>query len=181
MDWIVPGGADVQLSLYIPIAVFAMLMTAVSKGGFGGGAGVVSTPLLMTQLPAGVAAGMWLPLLILCEEGFMGGTAFALLLFGAMWDAWFVVRMTRGDPKMDAVRVVAAGSLMAFLAWTAYSLGQPAMWVVNIYATVALVAATRRVADARLAELAAEQEPADGRSVPWLPHPAAAETEIAFS
>ncbi len=67
MDWIVPGGADVQLSLYIPIAVFAMLMTAVSKGGFGGGAGVVSTPLLMTQLPAAAAAGMWLPLLIACD------------------------------------------------------------------------------------------------------------------
>ena len=67
MDWIVPGGADVHLSLYIPIAVFAMLMTAVSKGGFGGGAGVVSTPLLMTQLPAAAAAGMWLPLLIACD------------------------------------------------------------------------------------------------------------------
>ena len=67
MDWLIPSGADVNLITYIPIALFAMLVTALSKGGFGGGAGAVATPLLMTQLPATTAVGLWLPLLIACD------------------------------------------------------------------------------------------------------------------
>lgn len=67
MDWLIPPGADANPAVYIPIAIFAMLVMAVSKGGFGGGAGVICTPLLMTQLPAAMATGLWLPLLIACD------------------------------------------------------------------------------------------------------------------
>ncbi len=121
------------------------------------------------------------PLLILCEEGLTGGAAYALLFFGAISHAWVAMRRTRGDPEMHVVGVVATGSMMSFLAFLAYGLGQPSMWVMNIYATVALAAAARRTAEAyAAAKAAAERKPAQA-VVAWAPRPLAAETEIVFS
>ena len=120
------------------------------------------------------------PLLIACEEGLLGLlTYYGMLALGALLDGWYVARRTRGDPAMRSVAIVSAGALMCFLSFLVYGLGQPAMWVVNIYATVALVSATRRVVTAHLAEQAAEEKAAHGVPVPWLPRPAT--TEIVFS
>jgi hypothetical protein len=67
---------------------------------------------------------------------------------------------------------------MAFLAWCAYSLGQPVMWTINIYGTVALVVACRRVAQAQLAELAEQEEGEQAEDVLIAGRPA---TEAVFS
>lgn len=121
------------------------------------------------------------PLLILCEEGLLGGAVYGMILLGALLDAWFVVRRTRGDPAMHAVGVIASGGLMCFIAFLGYSLGQPAMWVINIYATVALVRATRLTVEAHLRQAAYEREPVAGTPAPWMPRPATAETEVVFT
>jgi len=121
------------------------------------------------------------PLLILCEEGFIGGLMYGLIVLGALLDAWYAVRMTRGDPAMEVTGIIGAGGLMCFLAFLAYSLGQPSMWRGNIYAMVALASAARRTVEAHLAQTADEREPVAGTPAPWMPRPATAETEVAFT
>jgi hypothetical protein len=110
------------------------------------------------------------PLLILCEEGLLGFFFFYVLLaLGSLRDAWFVVRRSRGDPEMQTTGIVAAGGLMGFIAFLAYGLGQPQMWIANIYGTVALVTATRRVTDAYLATQAAYQAAPQDAAATALP------------
>jgi len=119
------------------------------------------------------------PLLILCEEGFIGFFFYyGLLVLGAFLDARFVIRRAREAPDLEPTAIVAAGGLMAFLAWCAYSLGQPVMWTINIYGTVALVVACRRVAQAQLAELAEQEEGEQAEDVLIAGRPA---TEAVFS
>jgi len=48
-------------------AVTAVLFLGVAKAGFGGGAGVVGTPLLVLTIPVGDAVALLLPLLMLCD------------------------------------------------------------------------------------------------------------------
>jgi len=120
------------------------------------------------------------PLLILCEEGFIGGFMYGLIVLGTLLDAWYAVRMTRGDPVMEVAGIIGAGGLMCFLAFLAYSLGQPGMWLANIYVTVALASAARRTVEARLAAQAVEERRASpDAAAAWIPR--AATTEIAFS
>lgn len=119
------------------------------------------------------------PLLILCEEGLVGGLAYLLLVIGGLRSAIYVVKHTRGDPELSTVAAVGAGSFMSFMAFLAYSLAQPQMWMVHIYATMALVVTSRMIVERHLAERAAEQEAPAAQPVPWLPP--AAETEIVFS
>jgi hypothetical protein len=49
------------------LAALATLLIAVSKGGFGGGAGALATPLLLLAVRPGVALALVLPLLIVCD------------------------------------------------------------------------------------------------------------------
>jgi len=120
------------------------------------------------------------PLLIVCEEGLLGFIVYyGMLVLGALLDAWYAVRKTRGDPEMESIGVISAGALMGFLSFLAFGLGQPAMWVINIYITVALVSATRRVVTAHLLAQAAEEKAKQGAPVSWFPQTAS--TEIVFS
>ncbi len=48
------------------VAVVALAMTGISKGGFGG-IGALSIPLMLAVAPADFSLGMWLPLLVLCD------------------------------------------------------------------------------------------------------------------
>jgi O-antigen ligase len=123
------------------------------------------------------------PLLILCEEGLLGFFVFyALIVLGVLRDAAVVARRARADPALAPTAIVAAGAAMGFLAWLAYGLAQPQMWVINVWGTLALVAASRRVADAQLAEsvIAEEGQPQVARARP-ASLPARAQTEIVFS
>lgn len=66
--WIVPPSANAAPAVYIAVAVVALLLTSVSKGGFGGGAGVLSVPLMLQVAPdSKFVLGMWLPVLIVCD------------------------------------------------------------------------------------------------------------------
>ena len=110
------------------------------------------------------------PLLILCEEGLIGFAAFyGFIVFGALRGARSAAIRARASPELQTVAVVAAGAFMGFLAWCAYSLAQPMMWTINIYGTVALAEAARRVAVAHFRELAEEQAPVSSAAPGWAP------------
>jgi len=66
-EWILPNGSTEHPVVYILAAILAMALTGVSKGGFGGGVGMLSTPVMMMVAPAEFALGLWLPLLVLCD------------------------------------------------------------------------------------------------------------------
>jgi uncharacterized membrane protein YfcA len=58
----------VQLDpVFFAAAVPAVLISAASKGGFGGGAGFASAPLLALAMPPAAAIGLLLPLLMLMD------------------------------------------------------------------------------------------------------------------
>ena len=52
---------------FFAAAIPAVLISAASKGGFGGGAGFASTPLLVLAMPPAQAVGLLLPLLMLMD------------------------------------------------------------------------------------------------------------------
>ena len=66
MDWVLPTDYAGHPAVYVLVALLALLMTGVAKGGFGG-VGILAVPLMMLVAPAKLALGMWLPLLILCD------------------------------------------------------------------------------------------------------------------
>lgn len=49
------------------LAVFAVVLTGVGKAGFGGGIGILATPLMALTIPVTDAAAVMLPLLIACD------------------------------------------------------------------------------------------------------------------
>jgi len=67
MDWIIPEGVKVAPAVYMMVVASAVLLIGFSKGGFGGGVGVLATPLFILVLPFNVALSMILPLLIVCD------------------------------------------------------------------------------------------------------------------
>jgi hypothetical protein len=127
------------------------------------------------------------PLLILSEEGLIGFFAYYVLMVGgAFMAAWRTVRLARARdrPELVTLAIVASGCLMGFIAWMAFSLGQPGAWTINIYAMVALVVAAENVALGIVREEApqqaqAAQQAAWGRPPGLLPADGA--TEIVFS
>lgn len=66
-EWILPPGYAGHPGWYVLLAVIALLLTGVSKGGFGAGLGTLSIPIMMTIAPARFSLGMYLPLLIFCD------------------------------------------------------------------------------------------------------------------
>ena len=48
-------------------AMCAVLLMGVAKAGFGGGIGIIATPLLALAMPVADAAALMLPLLIACD------------------------------------------------------------------------------------------------------------------
>lgn len=65
--WIVPAQISCEAWVYIVTAVAAVAITAISKGGFGGGVGMISVPLMLQVAPAKFVLGLWLPVLIVCD------------------------------------------------------------------------------------------------------------------
>lgn len=79
MEWLIPTDIKVPIGLYLAATGTATLLVGISKGGFGGGIGVLATPLFLLVLPANVALSMMLPILIVCD-------AFTLRQFPRTWD-----------------------------------------------------------------------------------------------
>jgi uncharacterized membrane protein YfcA len=66
--WFIAPSCDVHPGLYIAAAVTALALVAVSKGGFGGGVGMLSVPLMLQVVAdKGEIIAMWLPVLIVCD------------------------------------------------------------------------------------------------------------------
>ena len=65
--WIVPPNATVVPWQYVLTAFFALTIMAVSKGGFGGGVGIISVPMMFYVLPTQFVLGMWVPVLVICD------------------------------------------------------------------------------------------------------------------
>lgn len=80
MDWIVPDGVTAPAWVYMLVAAAATLIVGVGKGGFGGGVGVIATPLFLLVLPGHVALSLMLPLMIACD-------VFTLRHFPRDWDS----------------------------------------------------------------------------------------------
>ena len=78
-NWFLPDCLRAAPLYYMLAAMAAVFLIGFSKGGFGGGLGVVSTPLLLLVLPGPVAISMVLPLLIVCDF-------FTLRQFPKDWD-----------------------------------------------------------------------------------------------
>ena len=78
-EWFQPDGLRVAPAIYAIAAITAVMVTGFSKGGFGGGLGVISTPLLLLVMPAPAAVSMMLPLLIVCDF-------FTVRQFPSEWD-----------------------------------------------------------------------------------------------
>jgi uncharacterized membrane protein YfcA len=66
------------------------LLIGLSKAGFGGGAGIVATPLLATVFPPRDALGLTLPLLLACD-------VMALYLYRGLWDRRHVRALLPGS------------------------------------------------------------------------------------
>jgi len=117
-----------------------------------------------------------IPLLILAEEGLAGIlTYYGLLMLGSFLTVVRIARLTRGKPEMEALAVAGAAGSMSFVAFLAYGLGQPSMWQISIYGTVALVSAAEYCALA----IAQEREAPQETEVDFArPQPA---TEVVFS
>ncbi|MCR9254862.1 MAG: sulfite exporter TauE/SafE family protein [Alphaproteobacteria bacterium] len=64
--------------VFLAVAIVAVIVVGISKGGFGGGLGVVAVPLLTLLVPPTVAAAIMLPML--CCMDVMGLKAF--------WGKW---------------------------------------------------------------------------------------------
>lgn len=92
-EWFLPDGLRVAPPLYVLTATAAVFLTGFSKGGFGGGLGVVATPLMLLALPGPAAVSMMLPLLIVCDF-------FTLRQFPRNWDResfkWLVTGASGG-------------------------------------------------------------------------------------
>ena len=66
--------------IFYLLAVPAILIIGLSKGGFGGGLGVVAVPLIAFIMPVSTAAGIMLPILVVMD--FLG-----IWAFRNKWDA----------------------------------------------------------------------------------------------
>lgn len=57
---------DITTSAYI-IAAVSVVLIGISKAGFGGGVGIIATPLMALALPVTRSVGILLPLLLACD------------------------------------------------------------------------------------------------------------------
>jgi uncharacterized protein len=57
----------IDVPVFYPIAIFAILIIGISKSGFGGGLGVLAVPLLSLFIPPPQAAAILLPLLCIMD------------------------------------------------------------------------------------------------------------------
>ncbi|NNE89553.1 MAG: sulfite exporter TauE/SafE family protein [Silicimonas sp.] len=87
---------------FFALAVPAVILAGISKGGFGSGASFIATPILAIVLPPELAVGILLPLLMLMDVGGLK----------AYWGKWV---------KLDATRLIIGslpGVALAAMIWT---------------------------------------------------------------
>ncbi|MFH0938055.1 MAG: sulfite exporter TauE/SafE family protein [Planctomycetota bacterium] len=89
-QWIIPPTSQKELWEFFALAGSALLITAISKGGFGGGVGILSVPLMIYATgSAKLVLGLWLPVLIVCD-------ATTIHRYPKEWSMRAVLRLTPG-------------------------------------------------------------------------------------
>lgn len=115
-QWIVPPEAKVGAAAYAAVAFASVMISAVSKGGFGGGIGVISVPLLMQVVPTPFAIGVLLPVLVVCDiatihrfpaqwEPRVLGHLSPGMILGIGGTTWFLTTLGRGDSGMKILEL----------------------------------------------------------------------------
>jgi uncharacterized membrane protein YfcA len=126
-QWIVPPEATVEPWKYVLTAFVALMIMAVSKGGFGGGVGIISVPMMLYVAPTQFVLGSWVPLLVVCDLATIhqypkewNPRAFLKLAPGVMLGIILVTVVVRGiDPtphskaakQLDRVLRIGAGAV----------------------------------------------------------------------
>lgn len=91
---------------FFALAVPAVILAGISKGGFGSGASFIATPILAVALPPELAVGILLPLLMLMDVGGLK----------AYWGQW---------SKLDAMRLIIGSLPGVALAAAIWSVANP--------------------------------------------------------
>jgi uncharacterized membrane protein YfcA len=177
--WIVPPQATVGAWAYILTAIIAVTMVAASKGGFGGGAGVISVPLMLQIARADFVVGAWLPVLVACDvvtvrnypkawswaavRQLVPGMTVGILL------ATVFLSMASSNPKLFGALLQAGVGLISLV----FVILQAPAFFRGERAAAAPAEATAAPPDAPLAEVAQPASPAPG-AVPaagagWTP------------
>jgi uncharacterized membrane protein YfcA len=114
------------------LAVFSVVFVGIAKAGFGGGVGVVATPLMALSIPVADAAAIMLPLLIACD-------AFAVVHYWKRYDKPSIKVLLPGSVAGIAVgaaffgyfsqneRALQVGLGLLSLAFVAYQGGRTAL------------------------------------------------------
>jgi len=102
----------------IAIICLATVFIGISKAGFGGGTGVVATPLLATVMPAREAIGLMLPLLVMTD-------IMSMFYYFRRWDA-------------KNVAALAPGSIVGILLGGTVLRGLPEFWLRKTIGVIAL-------------------------------------------
>lgn len=115
----------------LAVAVLAVLVAGVSKGGFGAGIGFLATPLLALTLPPATAAAIMLPILILMDQ--LGMVSYwRKWRWATVWPAVAAATVGIGLGALMFGRVDAAalrlGLGLIALAFTAFLIARAAGW-----------------------------------------------------
>lgn len=119
---------------FYAVAIPAILLTGISKGGFAGGIGIIAVPMLALVIPPVQAAGIMLPLLMVMDaiatwsyRNTWDRTNFVMLLPGAL--AGIALGTLMASTVSDAaVRLIIGGVAIAFVLnhWRKRNEDQPA-------------------------------------------------------
>ncbi|MBN2414026.1 sulfite exporter TauE/SafE family protein [candidate division KSB1 bacterium] len=84
----------------IIVMIIAVILIGISKAGFGGGVGIVTTPLLSLVFPAKMVIGFLLPVIIIAD--------------------WFIIYHYRKEPDLKNLKILVPGALFGIIAGTVF-------------------------------------------------------------
>ncbi len=82
------------------VTIIAVILIGISKAGFGGGVGIVTTPLLSLVFPAKMVIGFLLPVIIIAD--------------------WFIIYHYRKEPDLRNLKILIPGAFFGIIAGTAF-------------------------------------------------------------
>ena len=89
---------DYPLSICLIITIIAVILIGISKAGFGGGVGIVTTPLLSLVFPAKTVIGFLLPVIIIAD--------------------WFIIYHYRKEPDLKNLKILVPGAVFGIILGT---------------------------------------------------------------
>jgi len=91
---------DYTLYVCLTLTVIAVILIGISKAGFGGGVGIVTTPLLSMIFPAKFAVGFLLPIIIIAD--------------------WFIIYHYRKEWNPANLKILLPGALFGIILGTIF-------------------------------------------------------------